>query len=81
MVFPGSSAGASIGRQLERMLSEQREMRLDFRSLRDDLHLFRGEFGLLREQVRIQGVAITRLEDTLTFNVLDRLQSIESRLR
>jgi hypothetical protein len=61
-----------IARQLERVLAEQRGMRLDLRSLRD-------EFGLLREQVRIQGTTIARLDDTLTMNVLDRLQALEDR--
>jgi hypothetical protein len=66
-----------IARQLERMLTEQRGMRLDLRSLRDDLHSLRDEFGLLREQVRIQATTLARLNDTITMNVLDRLQALE----
>jgi hypothetical protein len=66
-----------IARQLDRVLSEQRGLRLDLRLLRDDLHSLRDEFGLLREQVRIQGTRIARLDETLTMNVLDRLQALE----
>jgi hypothetical protein len=63
---------AFIARQLERMLTEQRGMRLDLRSLRDEL-------GLLREQVRIQATTLARLDDTITMNVLDRLQVLEEK--
>jgi hypothetical protein len=61
-----------LGQQIARVLAGQREMRLDLRSLRD-------EFGLLREQVRIQAATIARLDDTLTMNVLDRLRALEDR--
>jgi hypothetical protein len=61
-----------LGQQMARVLAGQREMRLDLRSLRD-------EFGLLREQVRIQAATIARLDDTITMNVLDRLQALEDR--
>jgi hypothetical protein len=50
---------AFIARQLERMLTEQRGMRLDLRSLRD-------EFALLREQVRIQATTLARLDERAT---------------
>jgi hypothetical protein len=47
-------------------------MRFDLRSLRDEL-------GLLREQVRIQATTLARLDDTITMNVLDRLQVLEEK--
>jgi hypothetical protein len=44
---------------LERILTEQRGMRLDLRSLRD-------EFALLREQVGIQVTTFARLDERAT---------------
>jgi hypothetical protein len=63
-----------IARQLERVLAEQRDMRTQLAVLPN----LRDEIGLLREQVRIQGNAINRLTDTLSFNVLDRLRKLEA---
>lgn len=66
-----------ILRQYERILVELRTIRDEQRGMRLDLRSLRDEFGLLREQVRIQGAGITRLEDTMTMNVLERIQKLE----
>lgn len=47
-------------------------------SIRDELALLRGEFQMLREQVRIQGTGIDRINDTLLNNVLDRIRRLEN---
>jgi hypothetical protein len=44
---------AFLGRQLDRVLDEQR--------------LTRGELQLMREQLRIQSTTLARLEDTMRF--------------
>jgi hypothetical protein len=66
-----------IARQNERILIELRGLRGDVRALQS----MREEFALLREQVRIQGGIIERLDDTIRHDVLDRLQQLESEPR
>jgi len=77
-----------IAQQLERMQSEQRLMRNQIAgihdqlttlpSIRDELSGIRTELTLHREQIRIQGTAIARLNDTITMDVLDRLRTLET---
>lgn len=67
-----------LAEQMARMLSEQRAVRDELRGLRLDLRSVRDELGLLREQVRIEGAAVARLDDTISMNVLDRLRRLES---
>ena len=78
-----------IAHQLERMLTEQRIMRNQIASIhdqlttlpsiRDELSGIRNELTLHREQLRIQGTAIARLNDTITMDILDRLRTLETR--
>ena len=70
-----------IARQLGHVLAEQRGIRDELRGVRLDLRSLREEFSLLREQVRLHGDAIKRLDDTITMNVLDRLQILEGHQR
>lgn len=67
-----------LAEQMARMLSEQRAVRDELRGLRLDLRSVRDELGLLREQVRIEGAAVARLDDTISMNVLDRLRRLET---
>ena len=78
-----------IAHQLERMQSEQRIMRNQIAgihdqlttlpSIRDELSGIRTELTLHRDQIRIQGTAIARLNDTITMDVLERLRALETR--
>lgn len=63
-----------IARQLASVLSEMRAIRDEVRALRS----IRDEMGLLREEVRIATSEVRRLSDTVSMNVLDRLQALES---
>jgi hypothetical protein len=54
-----------IARQLERVLTEQREMRTEMR-------LMRGEMQIVRS-------TLNRLEDIITMDVLDRLRALETK--
>jgi hypothetical protein len=77
-----------IAQQLERMQSEQRLIRNQLAgvhdqlttlpSIRDELSGIRNELTLHREQLRIQGTAIGRLNDTVTMDILDRLRTLET---
>lgn len=76
-----------IVRQLANILGEQRAGReeirgvqVSLRSIRDEIGILRNEVGLLREEVRITSATVRRLDDTITMNVLDRLQSLEATL-
>lgn len=64
-----------IAEQLARVLAELRTLP----AMRDELRLLRQEFQLMREQMRIQGAAIDRLDDTIRMNVLDRLSALEQK--
>ena len=71
-----------IAHQLERMQSEQRIMRNQLAGIHDQLTVLssiRDELTLQREQIRIQGSAIARLNDTITMDILDRLRTLETR--
>jgi len=78
-----------IAHQLERVLGEQRIMRNQIAgihdqlttlpSIRDELSGIRNELTLQREQIRILGTAIARLNDTVTMDILDRLRALEAR--
>jgi uncharacterized membrane-anchored protein YhcB (DUF1043 family) len=61
-----------IAQQLERVLAEQRLMRNQLAGLHDEL-------SLQREQLRMHGSAIARLNDTVTMDILDRLRTLETR--
>lgn len=74
-----------LSRQLANIIIEQRAMReelrgvqREMRTVRDEVGLLRNEVGLLREEIRITSSAVRCLEDTITLNVLDRLQALES---
>lgn len=74
-----------IARQLANILTEQRAIREEIRgvqvalrSVRDETSILRNELGLLREETRITSVTVRRLNDTITMNVLDRLQALEA---
>ena len=71
-----------IAQQIERMQSEQRIMRNQLAGIHDQLTVLssiRDELTLQREQIRIQGSAIARLNDTITMDILDRLRTLETR--
>jgi uncharacterized membrane-anchored protein YhcB (DUF1043 family) len=61
-----------IAQQLERVLAEQRLMRNQLAGVHDEL-------TLQREQLRMHGSAIARLNDTVTMDILDRLRTLEKR--
>jgi hypothetical protein len=63
-----------LSRQSARILSELRDMRL----LLATLPGIRDEIGLLREEVRLTRAHVARLDDTITINVLDRIQKLEA---
>jgi hypothetical protein len=63
-----------ILRQYERILREMQ-------GIRERLNILpsmRDEQALMREELRNIRTALGRVEDTLTFNVLDRIQKLES---
>lgn len=57
---------AFISRQLERLLSEQRDTRTEQR--------------FIREELRSMAVTLARLEDTIAMDILDRVRKLEQRL-
>jgi len=61
-----------IAQQIERVLTEQRLMRNQLANVHDEL-------ALQREQLRMHGSAIARLNDTITMDILDRLRTLETR--
>lgn len=77
-----------IAQQLDRMQSDQRLMRNQLAgvhdqlttlpSIRDELFGIRTELALHREQLRMHGSAIARLNDIITMNILDRLRTLET---
>ena len=71
-----------IAHQVERVLAEQRLMRNQIAGIHDQLTVLpsiRDELTLQREQFRMQGSAIARLNDTITMDILDRLRTLETR--
>jgi hypothetical protein len=70
-----------IAHQLDRVLTEQRHMRNQLAGIHDQLTVLpsiRDELTLQREQLRMHGSAIARLNDTVTMDILDRLRTLES---
>jgi DNA-binding Xre family transcriptional regulator len=57
-----------IAQQIERLLAEQRITQ----------NQLARELTLQREQLRMHGSAIARLNDTITMNILDRLRTLET---
>jgi hypothetical protein len=69
-----------LAHQLERALAEQRIMRNQLASVHDQLTTLpsiRDELTLQREQLRMHGSTIARLNDTVTMDILDRLRKLE----
>jgi len=64
-----------IARQLANVINELRAVRDEVRALRS----IRDEIGLLREEIRITTAEVRRLNDTVSMNVMDRLQALEAR--
>jgi hypothetical protein len=64
-----------IARQMANILTELRSVRDEVRALR----FMREEISLLREETRIATAMIRRLDDTISMNVLDRLQALENK--
>jgi hypothetical protein len=62
--MPDDITLAFIGRQLERVLAEQRDARLEQR--------------FIREELRSMVLSLARLEDTIALDVLDRIRKLES---
>jgi hypothetical protein len=62
--MPDDITLAFIGRQLERVLAEQRDARLEQR--------------FVREELRSIGLSLSRLEDSVALDVLDRIRKLES---
>jgi polyhydroxyalkanoate synthesis regulator phasin len=52
-----------ISKQMEQMLSEQRQQRKDLYLLREEVRMMRGQ--------------IARLEDAITMDIMDRLRALE----
>jgi hypothetical protein len=70
-----------IAHQLDRLLAEQRIMRNQLAGVHDQLTTLpsiRDELSLQREQLRMHGSAIARLNDTVTMDILDRLRTLET---
>ena len=70
-----------IAQQLERMQSELRIMRNQLSGVHDQLTTLpsiRDELTLQREQLRMHGSTIARLNDTVTMDILDRLRTLET---
>jgi hypothetical protein len=71
-----------IAQQLERLQSELRIVRNQLAGVHDQLTTLpsiRDELTLQREQLRMHGSAIARLNDTVTMDILDRLRTLETR--
>lgn len=71
-----------IAQQLDRMQSELRIMRNQLAGVHNQLTTLpsiRDELTLQREQLRMHGSAIARLNDTVTMDILDRLRALETR--
>jgi uncharacterized membrane-anchored protein YhcB (DUF1043 family) len=71
-----------IAQQLERVLVKQRLMRNQIAGIHDQLTTLssiRDELTLQREQLRMHGSTIARLNDTITMDILDRLRALETR--
>jgi hypothetical protein len=62
----------TIHRAVHVLQEEVRRLRIDQRDMRDEMRL-------TREQVRFLTDRIGRLDDTVSMNVLDRLQALEAR--
>jgi hypothetical protein len=62
--MPDDITLAFIGRQLERVLAEQRDARLEQR--------------FVREELRSIGLSLSRLEDSVALDVLERIRKLES---
>jgi hypothetical protein len=62
--MPDDITLAFIGRQLERVLAEQRDARLEQR--------------FIREELRNIGLSLARLEDSIALDVLERIRKLES---
>jgi hypothetical protein len=62
--MPDDITLAFIGRQLERVLAEQRDARLEQR--------------FIREELRNIAASLARLEDTIAMDVLERIRKLES---
>jgi hypothetical protein len=54
-----------ISKQLEQVLSEQRQQRKDMYLMRDEMRLMRGQ--------------IARIEDAITMDIMDRLRALETK--
>jgi chromosome segregation ATPase len=70
-----------IAQQLERLQSELRIVRNQLAGVHDQLTTLpsiRDELTLQREQLRMHGSAIARLNDTVTMDILDRLRTLET---
>ena len=69
-----------IAHQIDRVLAEQRIMRNQLAGVHDQLTTLpsiRDELTLQREQLRMHGSTIARLNDTVTMDILDRLRRLE----
>jgi hypothetical protein len=55
---------AFIARQLERVLAEQRDMRAEQR--------------FIREELRVLGTTLARLEDSIMMDLLERIRHLEA---
>jgi len=62
-----------LARQLASLTAEIRSLRDETRALR----AIREDISLLRDELRITTNMVRRLDDTITMNVLDRLQALE----
>jgi hypothetical protein len=65
-------------RKLDNLITEVRGLKEQQHLMREEVRFMRDDQHLMREELRVVHSTVSRLDDMMRFNVLDRLQALET---